>query len=61
MAKKKTKKETFPEMKKAPAIGVINFGKVTATIVIYEDSDIAEVTMMKNGQTKKIQMDLTEV
>ena len=65
MAKKKTVKKTeeeIPEIKeKAPAIGVLNFGKVTASFIIWEDKNIAEVTVTKDGQTKKIQMDLTEV
>lgn len=65
MAKKKTVKKTeeeIPEIKEtAPAIGVLNFGKVTASFVIWEDRNIAEVTVTKDGQTKKIQVDLKEV
>ena len=64
MAKKKTAKKTeeIPEIKeKAPAIGVLNFGKVTASFIIWEDKNIAEVTVTKDGQNKKIQVDLTEV
>ena len=64
MAKKKTVKKTeeIPEIKeKAPAIGVLNFGKVTASFVIWEDKSIAEITVIKDGQIKKIQMDLSEV
>ena len=65
MAKKKTVKKTeeIPEIKeeKAPAIGVLNFGTVTASFVIWEDKNIAEVTVTKDGQIKKIRVDLTEV
>lgn len=64
MAKKKTVKKTeeIPEIKeKAPAIGILNFGSVTASFIIWEDKNIAEVTVSKDGQTKKIQLDLTEV
>ena len=64
MAKKKTVKKTeeIPEIKeKAPAIGVLNFGKVTASFVIWEDKNLAEVTVSTDGQNKKILMDLTEV
>ena len=64
MAKKKTVKKTeeIPEIKvKAPAIGVLNFGKVTASFVIWEDKNIAECKIIKDGQIKTIQVDLTEV
>lgn len=63
MAKKKTVKKTeeIPEIKeKAPAIGVLNFGYVTASVVVWEDSDQIEVTVMRNGQTKKILLDLNK-
>ena len=59
MAKKKTKKTEEPEKEsKAPLIGLLNFGSVYASVVFFEDVNKAEITLNKDGHSKKVLIDL---